>query len=87
MFLEKIVDELLLVKNIDIKNKFGTKTHKFFYKYIKNTKNLKDAIYCRHLASLKMIATILDVPVKFVIAILKYEGVVEFDKTIKKDRT
>lgn len=80
MFLEKVANELLLIKKINVFEKYGKETYDFFNNYIRNT---KDNYYFRRIASTRKFADILDVPVKFVIAILKYEGVVEIDKTIE----
>lgn len=76
MLLEKVANELLAVKNIDIKKQYGTNAHKFFYNFLQISKRGHN-LYKRQTTTFRKIATMLNVPVAFIIRILNLERIKE----------
>lgn len=75
MFYE-IIKELTNVRyNTSVWKKYGTDFHRLILDY----GELKSDIHNKSLCVMKKVANTLDVPIDFIISIINYEGVEEFD--------
>lgn len=80
MLIEKVTNEMLAVKNINITKTFGSDAHEFIYNFIRTSKkSCTNDIYKRKLATIRRFATLLGVPVSFIVGILKYERIDEIE--------
>lgn len=77
MFYDIIQEITKVTKNSTIYKEYGEEFYELCYYYTKDKINVKD----KQLYTLRKLAETLDVPVKFIIGILDYEGVDELDKT------
>lgn len=76
MLIEKVIKELLAVKNINIKKQFGADAYEFYKNFIHTSKQKRnETIYYRYTTTFRRMATMLDVPVAFIVGIIKLERV------------
>ena len=80
MLIEKVIKEILAVKNINIKKQFGADAFEFYKNFIHTSKQVRnETIYYRYTTTFRKMATMLDVPVAFIISIIKLERVEEIE--------
>lgn len=76
--IELVFNELLRIKNIEIKEQYGTKAKEEYNQFVKSIK-ADNNVYLRRTKTLRDIASMLDVPVEFIISIMKYERIEDIE--------
>lgn len=82
MLLENVTNELCKITRLDIETRYGSRGKKFCYNFIYNAKRAKDG-YNKEIRVVRKFAKMLNVPVSFVVEILKLERVEEIEHTAR----